>query len=250
MTLLESTTNQFRGVLPYSQSLPRDPEQFRNILLYSLEVWRSDGLEIVWLEIPIDKSELIPIAINEGFQFHHTGTEYLMMTLPLVKRASIPPYASHFIGAGGVVINEARQLLVVSEKRGSRTQNPYYKLPGGALYEGEHLVEGVIREVHEETGVQTRFEALICLRNLHGYRYGKSDIYFVCRLSPLSHQISKQEEEIEECLWMPLEDYMQAETVGNFNKRIVKAAIESPGLIVKEIDGYRDPDTYEIFMPQ
>ena len=250
MTPLDSTANQFGGVLPSPDGLPADPDRFRDILRGSLKAWRADGFQVVWLEIPADRAGLIPVAVDERFHFHHTGAEYLMLTHRLAEDATIPPYASHFIGAGGVVVNEARELLVVSERRGRRTQTPYYKLPGGAMHEGEHLVEGVIREVSEETGVQTRFEALICLRNLHGYRYGKSDIYFVCRLAPLSRQISMQEEEIEECLWMPLEEYMQAETVGEFNKRIVMAAIESPGLVVREIDSYRDPGTYEIFMPR
>ena len=35
-------------------------------------------------------------------------------------------------------------------------------------------------------------------RHWHGYRYGKSDIYFVCRLAPLSEELTMQTEELEE----------------------------------------------------
>ena len=73
---------------------------------------------------------------------------------------------------------------------------PAYKLPGGALHQGEHLLDGVMREVYEETGVRAKFESLVCLRHWHGYRYGKSDIYFICRLSPLSEEINMQAEEM------------------------------------------------------
>ena len=66
----------------------------------------------------------------------------------------------------------------------------------------------MVREVLEETGVRTRFEAVVCLRHWHGYRYGKSDIYFVCRLSPLSREITMQEEELEAALWMPVDEYL------------------------------------------
>ena len=59
-----------------------------------------------------------------------------------------------------------------------------------------------------------------------------------------------QAEEIEECLWMPLEEYLAAESVSVFNKSIVRAAIESPGLSPEVIDGYRDPRKYEVFMPR
>ena len=81
--------------------------------------------------------------------FHHSTTDYLMLTLRLVADAFVPLYATHYIGAGGVVINEKDELLVVCERfRGGRA--PYYKLPGGALQPEEHLAEGVVREVSKK----------------------------------------------------------------------------------------------------
>ena len=114
---------------------------------------------------------------------------------------------------------------------------------------GEHLVDAVLREVREETGVNAKFESLVCFRHWHGYRYGKSDIYFVCRLAPLSQDLTMQVEEIEELLWMPLEEYFASELVSAFNKRIVHAAVNSPGVVPEWIDGYADPARYEFFMP-
>jgi 8-oxo-dGTP pyrophosphatase MutT (NUDIX family) len=172
-----------------------------------------------------------------------------MLTLRLVEGAIIPPYASHYIGAGGVVINDQRDLLVVSERFRSR-RGPSYKLPGGALHPGEHLVDGVIREVYEETGVAAEFQALACFRHWHGYRYGKSDIYFVCRLRPLSHEIFMQAEEIAECLWMPVDAFLSDAGVHAFNKEIVRAALESPGLAPSLIDGFEDDGKREFFMPR
>jgi 8-oxo-dGTP pyrophosphatase MutT (NUDIX family) len=206
----------------------------------------------VWLEIPIEKSALIPVAVEAGFTFHHSGENYLMLTLRLVPGAFIPPFATHYIGAGGVVLNGDRELLVVWEKADRVRRPHYYKLPGGALRPGEHLVDGVIREIREETGVLTRFEHLVCFRHWHGYRYGKSDIYFVCRLSPLTHEISAQEGEIEESLWMPVDAFLANEHVGVFNKRIVQAALqEGCGLVPVWIEGYQvDPAAREVFVPQ
>jgi 8-oxo-dGTP pyrophosphatase MutT (NUDIX family) len=147
-----------------------------------------------------------------------------------------------------VVINGRDELLVVCERH-RRTSQPYYKLPGGALQPGEHLVDAVLREVLEETGVEVQFDALVCFRHWHGYRYGKSDIYFVCRLSPLSQDVTMQAEEIEECFWMPLAEYFDSDLVSVFNKRIVRAALASPGIKPEWIDGYADPTRYEFFMP-
>ena len=101
----------------------------------------------------------------------------------------------------------------------------------------------------EETGVQTRFDALVCFRHWHKYRYGKSDIYFVCRLKPLSHEISIQAEEIAECLWTPVNDFLESEDISIFNKSIVRAALDSPGLDSGWIDGFIDREQGEFFMP-
>ena len=56
-----------------------------------------------------------------------------MLTLRLEPDAFIPNFATHYIGAGGVVLNEARELLVICEKAHSHNRPHYYKLPGGAL---------------------------------------------------------------------------------------------------------------------
>lgn len=243
-------TNPFGGVLPDPAALPENPDVFRRGLNHSLSFWRGDGYSVIWLELPITKVGLVKTAVDAGFRFHHSGEDYLMLTLRLVDDVVIPPYASHYIGAGGVVVNDDNELLVVRERRGPPKGALSYKLPGGALHAGEHLVEGVLREVLEETGVRARFESVVCFRNLHGYRYGRSDIYFVCKLKPLSLQITLQAEEIEECLWMSLDRYLSMDTVSPFNKTIVRAALESPGLVPQMIDGYQDARKYEIFMPR
>lgn len=248
MATLEYTTNLFQGVVVKPDTLPLDLDEFQKRLVISLEIWRKERLQLVWLEVPIERSELIPIAVRENFIFHHSSNDYLMLTRPLTSGAVVPNYATHYIGAGGVVLNEQNELLVVSERhRGSK--DPSYKLPGGALHPGEHLEECVIREVREETGVHTEFQALVCFRHWHGYRFGKSDIYFVCRLRPLNHELAMQHEEIEECLWMPVSDYLSSPYVHTFNRRIVRAALNSSGVVPISIDGYSNLKTHEIFMP-
>ena len=226
MEAFEATTNPFGGIIPKPSALPREADTFEEGLRTSLDLWRAGGYKVVWLELHINRAALVPVAVGHGFEYHHSGENYLMLTKRLVENAFIPPYASHYIGAGGVAINDRDELLVVHEK-GRRSGPPFYKLPGGALHAGEHLVDGVVREVFEETGISTRFVSLACFRNQHGYRYDKSDIYFVCRLEPLSHEITKQEEEIEDCIWMPLDEYYNAESVSFFNKLVVRAAVES-----------------------
>jgi 8-oxo-dGTP pyrophosphatase MutT (NUDIX family) len=239
----------FGGVIVESDKLPEAADAFEAALRQSLVTWKASGVRLVWLGVPIQRAALIPVAVAAGFTFHHTNDDDLMLVCRLVEDAFVPYHATHYIGVGGVVLNARQELLVVCEKH-RRTSQLYYKLPGGALQPGEHLVEAVTREVLEETGVHTRFEALVCFRHWHGYRYGKSDIYFVCRLSPLSEDVTMQTEEIEECFWMPVADYFSSDLVSVFNKRIVKAALSSHGVMPEWIDGYADPARYEFFMPR
>ena len=150
--VLESRTNQFRGVEVRPDALPGDASDFRRRLDDSLRAWGSEGLLAVWLQVPIDRSALIPVAVEAGFTFHHSGDDYLILTHRLVEDAHIPPYATHFIGAGGVVINGQQELLVVRERYSVGGRPPALKLPGGALPPGEHLADSVVREVLEGDG--------------------------------------------------------------------------------------------------
>ena len=249
MHVLPATTNQFGGIIPDPDALPDEPEAFAAYLRDALSEWMTQGFKVVWLKIPIDKARLIPVATEAGFRFHHSGEDCLMLTYRLVPDAFIPPSATHYIGAGGVVLNAQRELLVVWEKAHRMRNRRYYKLPGGALQPGEHLVDGVIREVFEETGIRTQFEALTSFRHWHGYRFGKSDIYFICRLSPLNYDITIQESEIAECLWMPVDDYFASEFVGEFNRRVVEIALAEPGMVPTWFEGYAgDRERREIFV--
>lgn len=249
MTFFDASTNPFKGILPNPTALPDDPNQFQRELTTALATWKEEGYVMVWLEVPIAKARLIPVATEAGFIFHHSSSDYLMMTCALVPGAFTPSYATHYIGAGGVVINNREEILVVSEKFRRDQHRPSYKLPGGALHQGEHISEAVVREVFEETGVKAKFERLVCFRHWHGYRYGKSDIYFICRLSPLSQNILKQDDEIDECLWMPVQEYLASEYVHQFNKSIVEAALHSPGVVPTEMEGYDNPEMREFFFP-
>ena len=246
---LEAKANPFGGMVIVPGELPTDAAEFAGRLEESLRQWTAEGKRASWLEVPIGKSQLIPEAVNQGFIFHHSSEDYLMLTIILQEGAWLPHFATHYIGIGGVVLTPQRELLVVREIYGVAGRPPTLKLPGGALHPDENLAEAVEREVLEETGVQAEFEAIACFRHWHGYRHGKSDIYFVSRLRPLSREITMQADEIQECLWLPVDEFLARDDISNFNKQIVRAALESEGVVQSFIPGFGGPDTREYFMP-
>ena len=245
MQILKAEKNPFGGMVVDSADLPADPLEFAARLDASIESWKAEGVKVVWLAASVSQAALIPPCTARGFSFHHAEGDTLQMTLALVPDSFIPPYATHYIGAGGVVLDEDKKLLVVSE-RYKTLPGRRLKLPGGALQKGEHIAAAVVREVKEETGIDAKFERLVCFRHWHNYRYGKSDIYFVCRLTPLSTEIVMDTQELVECLWLPLEEYLGDADVHPFNKLVVRAATDSkPGLTEKFISEYA-PETYEL----
>ncbi len=62
------------------------------------------------------------------------------------------------IGVGGVVISDGRVLLV---RRAGPPLQGRWSIPGGILEVGETLIEGVRRELAEETGIDVRVRTLI-----------------------------------------------------------------------------------------
>ncbi len=245
--------NRYGGVFIDPSSLPQNG-RLRPQLTQALTTWEEAGYVTVWLSIPEQQSDLISTATKLGFAFHHVNKNELMLVLRLQSDAIIPDNASHFLGAGGVVINDQNELLVIRERVHESAKMGHYKLPGGFIEVGAHLVTGIEREVLEETGIEAQFERLVCFRHWHVNRFGSSDIYSVCRLRPLTHKIKLQEAEIAECCWMPVDKFLNHADVGVFNKGVVKLALAEGGLEPGWIGNYNTApeiqDNYELFVPK
>eukprot|EP01127_Copromyxa_protea_P008543 TRINITY_DN1959_c0_g1_i1.p1 TRINITY_DN1959_c0_g1~~TRINITY_DN1959_c0_g1_i1.p1 ORF type:complete len:116 (-),score=25.05 TRINITY_DN1959_c0_g1_i1:9-356(-) len=57
-------------------------------------------------------------------------------------------------------------------------------------------------------GISTTFVSIVSMRQHHGMKLGKSDMYFTCLLKPTSSKITIQEEEIADAKWMPVEEFL------------------------------------------
>ncbi|XP_035388145.1 nucleoside diphosphate-linked moiety X motif 6 isoform X3 [Electrophorus electricus] len=114
-------------------------------------------------------------------------------------RGKPPPRLRH---APGAVVNESnRKVLVVQDR--NKTEN-VWKFPGGLSDPGEDIGATAIREVFEETGVQSEFRSLLCIRQQHNHpgAFGMSDMYLICRLSPLTYDVSVCPHECLRCDWL------------------------------------------------
>lgn len=108
------------------------------------------------------------VAVQEaGFKFHHAKEDYVMMTkwLPEGEESKLPGFASHYVGVGGLVLNQDRSKILCIQEQTPIIKD-LWKLPGGLVETGESLQEAAVREVWEETGVKTKFVSILAFREL------------------------------------------------------------------------------------
>ncbi|CAN1334115.1 Nudix hydrolase 10 [Linum perenne] len=172
-----------------------DPALFHTMLIASMLHWKKQGKKGVWIKLPIAVANLVDPALKQGFRYHHAEPDYIMLVHWIPETTStIPANASH-------------RILVVQEKSGVFRGTGIWKIPTGVVDEGEDIFTAAMREVKEETQVDTEFLEILGFRQAHKSFFKKSDLLFICMLRPLSFEIQKQELEIEDAQWMPFEEY-------------------------------------------
>ena len=81
------------------------------------------------------------------------------------------------VGVAGAVVDDGRVLLI---RRGQEPMKGAWTLPGGALEVGETILEGVAREVLEETGLAVRpLELLAMLDRIVRDESGTVEYHYV-----------------------------------------------------------------------
>ncbi|KAG8640448.1 nudix hydrolase 7 isoform X2 [Manihot esculenta] len=193
--LLNGVEDLYQGVVVEIKEYI-DSSIFIPLLRASLSQWKQQGKRGVWIKLPIEFSHLVNPVVQEGFRYHHAEPDYLMLVNWL-------PYTPDTLP-----VNATHRVLVVQEKSGGFKGTGLWKLPTGVVNEGEDICEAAIREVKEETGIEAEFVEILAFRQSHRSFFGKSDLFFICMLRPLSFDIQKQESEVEAAQWMPMEDYV------------------------------------------
>ncbi|KAL2077688.1 hypothetical protein ACEWY4_027192 [Coilia grayii] len=220
---LVGKVDRFGGVTVRDFPPDISEDSFNIVLKASLASWRREGKIAVWLHIPISLSRLAAVAATLGFTFHHARQDQAVLCLWMGEGESrLPGFATHQVGVAGAVVDESSgKVLVVQDK--NKTKNAW-KFPGGLSEPGENIGATAVREVFEETGVRTEFRSLLSIRQQHNHpgAFGMSDMYLICRLSPLTYDIDFCTQECLRCEWLELTELARTGDTTPITSRLAK----------------------------
>ena len=203
-------------------------------VLHALEELEEDLIKIIsdpkdkkilWITLPISKSDHIPLLTKYNFQFYDCNETSITLFKRLAVDSIIPTATNHTIGVGAFV-RDNNDILVIKDGIYKT-----YKLPGGYIDNNENLSQALAREVSEETGIDVRLESIVSLCHFSPGQFNESNIYIVCKAKPLSKDITiGDNHEIIEAKWINIEEYLKSEEVSAYNKKIVATAIQNEGI--------------------
>ena len=113
---------------------------------------------------------------------------------------------THIVAAGAIVLNDRGEVLLIKDDR-----RHSWTFPGGIVEEGEGLLDGVKREVLEETGIEIEVGELFCVTSntckhpgYNGVKEVPTKVMldFVCRATGGTPRPS---EENTQTAWFPLD---------------------------------------------
>jgi len=161
--LIDVQMDKYKGVIIKNMdALATTEAEFDVQLGASLQNWKSQGARSIQIFFKPPHCHLMNCAANHGFYFHHAHKEenYVLMCKWVDETMAnrLPAYADHYVGVGGIMVNDQNQVLMIQERRsiGQGASKPW-KFPGGYVDRGETVKQGVEREVIEETGVKGEF---------------------------------------------------------------------------------------------
>ncbi|CAD5122575.1 DgyrCDS10988 [Dimorphilus gyrociliatus] len=219
--------DKYKAVTVNLSPLPEDTSRnsFKKILSRYVEDYSRAGIIACWMSLPISKSFLIPPAAELGFEFHHAEKNNATLIKTLSTSSSIPLFASHQVGVAGCVVNdESKEILFVKDKHRPETHSfSRWKLPGGLADLGEDIADAAVREVYEETNIQAKFQGILSFRQHHSFpgAWGRSDLYFICHLKPITTDIQHCTREIQDCKWITLEEIKNDQHISPVTRAVI-----------------------------
>lgn len=164
---------------------------------------------IVWLYIPVQRSNLLEKLYSIGYQNHHCTQKYfVLMYVPDPKQTpltSVPTYGTAFIKVLALICRqlpgEPVEILVVRERFSQHRTGREWKLVSGSVNPNETVPHAVEREVHEETGNRVRFVRILGYCHKVDVRFGQDEVAFCCLVKGSSFENVYPSSEIAEYKW-------------------------------------------------
>lgn len=115
----------------------------------------------------------------------------------------------HRIAAGGITFKGNAVLLV--RYRNSNNSDTYLVGPGGALEERENVIQAIIRETKEETGITVKPIRVAAIEDLICSRYKMIKVWMVCEFvdGEIQHTQEADQENIIEAAWFTRDQLTQ-----------------------------------------
>lgn len=238
--------DDYNGMVIEKQNLPESYGDFSKQLSSLLLLATEQSKQLIWFSLSIEQALFINLLTEAGFVFHNCLEDEITLILRLKPDAYAPFVPTHSIGAGALIFNDKQQILVIREKLANHSG---FKLPGGHIELGEKISEAIVREVFEETGIHSEFVAIQGFASKRFFRFGKSNIYFICRLNALSTEIDIQDtDEISEAKWCNMNDFINDTNNSLFTREIVQTLQHKEGFELVELAENNGPhQKHEVF---
>jgi ADP-ribose pyrophosphatase YjhB (NUDIX family) len=127
------------------------------------------------------------------------------------------------VGVGGVVVQDGRAVLV---KRAHEPRKGEWSLPGGTVELGETLIEAVMREIKEETGLDVEVGDIVEVFDRVHRLEGRIQYHFVI-VDYLCHPIGgtlQAGDDAAEVAWVAV-DEIEGYGVNEFATRVIRRGL-------------------------
>jgi ADP-ribose pyrophosphatase YjhB (NUDIX family) len=151
-----------------------------------------------------------------------------MRRIDYLNDPTAPKANNSVIATSAYVENDAGQILLIR-----RTDNGLWSLPGGGMEVGETVLNCVVREVKEETGVDIEVTGLVGIFSnpSHVVAYPDGEVrqdFSICvSARPVAGNVQTSEESAE-VAWLSRDELTQRDMHPETRRRIEKAFIHDP----------------------
>ncbi|MCI5144288.1 MAG: NUDIX domain-containing protein [Candidatus Electrothrix sp. AR3] len=237
---MKCTADRYNGVIIDNSTIPHTLDEFEKNIIQIISDLKDK--KILWITLPIAKSDYIPLLIQYNFIFYDCNESSITLLKKLVDNPSTPTPTNHTVGVGAFVMDK-NELLVVKDRIYKK-----YKLPGGYVDHKENISQALVREVFEETGVNVQADSVVSIGHFSPGQFGESNVYIVCKAQPLSREINIiDDHEIIEAQWIDIDEYLHCEDVHIYNKKIVATALKNGGMKLEVNDLFFKNIHHELF---